>query len=76
MILLSTSTNTIRRETTVTAKCSAGHYICSETWTGTGARVATALARHVRTSAEQLQRRQNIASTSPAVVSRPLQNGH
>lgn len=72
MIHLSTTTNKILRETTVTAKDAAGNYLCSETWSGTGGRVSVALAQQVRRSAEQLQRRQNIAAAASVSEARQL----
>ena len=64
MITLKTTTNTALRETTVTAIDARGHFLCCETWSGTGSRLAVALAGHVRASAEQLQRRHNLATAS------------
>ncbi|UOQ53085.1 hypothetical protein [Hymenobacter cellulosivorans] len=72
MITLTTSTNHARRETTVTAKTAAGHFLCAETWVGTGARVAVALAQHVRRSAENLERRLNIAQATSSTQARLL----
>ncbi|RSK33930.1 hypothetical protein [Hymenobacter metallilatus] len=72
MITLSKSIDHARRETTITATDAAGRYLCSETWSGTGSRVAVALAQHVRTSAEQLQRRQNIATAASVSEARQL----
>ena len=72
MITLTTTTNASWRETTVTAKDAKGNYICSETWIGTGARVASALSAHVRTSAEQEVRRRNLSTASTTRQTRLL----
>jgi hypothetical protein len=72
MLTLTTTTNAARRETTVTAKDAQGAYICSETWMGTGARLASALTAHVRTSAEQELRRRNRSAGSSTRQTRLL----
>lgn len=72
MIYLNTTTNHALRETTVTATDAAGNYLCAETWSGTGGRVSVALAQQVRRSAEQLQRRQNIATATSVSEHRQL----
>jgi hypothetical protein len=71
MITLKTSTNKITRETTVCAYDAKGQYLCSETWSGTGGRLAVALAGHVRASAEQQQRRLNLAAASTTLRDAP-----
>ncbi|TGE29708.1 hypothetical protein [Hymenobacter metallicola] len=72
MITLSTTTNRVLRETTVTAKTTAGVFLCAETWSGTGARVAVQLAQHVRRSAENLERRLHIAQATSTTQARLL----
>jgi hypothetical protein len=72
MLTLKTTTNAALRETTVTATDAQGHFLCCETWSGTGARLAAALQSHVRTSAEQLQRRHNLATASTTHETRLL----
>ncbi|AHJ98964.1 hypothetical protein [Hymenobacter swuensis] len=72
MIKTNTTTNAARRETTVTATDTKGNYLTHETWVGTGKRVASALEQQVRRSAEQLQRRENIAAATSATEARHL----
>lgn len=55
-LTLTTTRNHARRETTVTAT-DAGHYICSETMSGTGARVAAHLQKQVYAAAQAEMRR-------------------
>jgi hypothetical protein len=69
---LKVTTNKITRETSVTATDAKGHFLCCETWSGTGARLTAALQSHVRTSAEQLQRRHNQATASTTPETRLL----
>jgi hypothetical protein len=71
MLTLKTTTNAALRETTVTATDAKGHFLCCETWSGTGSRLAVALASHVRASAEQQQRRLNLAAASTTLRDAP-----
>ncbi|MDF7813635.1 hypothetical protein [Hymenobacter sp. YC55] len=64
-LILTTTRNHARRETTVTATDN-GRFICSETMCGTGARVAAHLEKQVRAAAQsEMQRRLRTAPGMP-----------
>jgi hypothetical protein len=63
MITLKTSENKSLKETTVTAYNEKGNYITHETWAGLGARIKVALAQQVRSMADNIQNRANVAAT-------------
>jgi hypothetical protein len=69
---LTTTTDKVRKETTVTATTANGTYLYSETWAGLGARVAVTLGAEVRKQAEQYERRLLVASGTTTTETRLL----